>query len=220
MSSKPPIAPLEPYFKVSAALTGAVWSVYDVVGVKIQDRKYIYHRGAFYADLADALELLIGTEPFASSEYVWNWWIAELRKRAEQLGSDATYAMLLPPPREDDWRKGGAITNQVDKILNFMLSVYAQEEDDQATSAVGTKITAAECVKICHRLAKYILPQYCFSIEKPTPEHPGVRVTWPWLVAVADELQKVYRAMGEPDVAGGWGPGGGAMPPVSWPGAK
>ena len=215
LSDRPP----KPYFLGWSNMLEAMKGILDLVGLSISTRRYVYHRGAFYADCAIVIDALLEVNwaPFIHSEYNWRWWSEELKKRAEDLGMDASYAMHLPAPWNENSDNAQEMYSRLDLLWRYMPSIYAQEAKDNQTSPMG-QITAAECVKITQRFANW-LERYGYNLE---PNFPGSnvmkKVTWPWLEAVQDELREVYREMGEDDVAGGWGPGGGPMPPISWPG--
>jgi hypothetical protein len=214
-SEAPPIVPLQPYFATSKHLTETVAAVYEMLGAAIQARGYIYNRATFYTDLALVIRFIVESDllPFAWSSTNWQRWADWCEDHAAELGADPAFTMQLPPPRSvDPYLEYPQITNQVDHVVTFMLGVYKQEEDDLSSDS-GGEVTLAECVKLTARFARYILPDYCYDIVKPHPQH----VTWKWARAVAEELGKLYRALGEENVAGGWGPGGGEIPPVSWP---
>lgn len=202
------------YFKATTVLINAVSTILEVLGLKITERGLVYHRGAFYADVAKAIRLLLEMRisPFIESEYNWLWWAEECEKRAAALGSDAQFAMHLPLPRDSaDWRAYPMIINLINRMVSLMFGVTKGEEEDADISDMG-KLTAAECVKITHRFAHYWL-------GKRGGNQIGYVVPWPWLEHVAGELQYVYRSMGEPDRAGSAGTPGGPIPPISWPGA-
>lgn len=202
---------IEEQMKVHAIIFGAV-------GKAMSDRKWIYHRGAFYADVAMVIRLLLEYKvpPFTDSAYNWEWWADELEKRAGALGLDAQYAMPLPAPMKisaDDWQK---MFSRMDLLWRYLPGIYQQEARDSQITPMGP-ITPAECAKITHRFAGW-LEKWCYTIG--TPGFPFRKVVWPWLEQVQLELKKVYTELGEDHVAGGWGPGGGNIPPISWPGAQ
>ena len=192
-------------------------AAFGVLGEAIAERKYVYHRGAFYADVALMINLLLehNLPPFNASGYNWEWWANELEARAEDLGMDAQYAMNLPAPftnSAEDWQK---MFSRLDLLWRYLPGIYEQEERDSQVSQMGP-ITAAECVKITARFAGW-LEKWCYTIG--VPGRPFAKVTWPWLDQVQKELNELYKSLGEDSVAGGWGPGGGPIPPISWPGA-
>jgi hypothetical protein len=212
MATDPP--EYQPYFYAYDELLSKLAEVYVAIGEAIAARKYVYHRGAFYLDAALAIERLLALQfqPLMECNYNWQWWADEMRKHGEALGDDAPYAMILPGSFMGEWHDCPALTNRIDKMVSLMTGVYQQEEDDADVGGLGT-ITPAECVKLTHRFCRYWLWQFCSEDVR------GYKVPWPWLKAVTDELQQIYRKMGEADRAGSSGTPGGPMPPVSWPGA-
>jgi hypothetical protein len=207
------------YFEAKTGVLGAASALYKLIGDKITAREGIYHRGAFYEDVAAVIRKLLEmqTSPFIESEYNWSWWAGECEKRAEALGSDAQFAMKLPEPvPAGDYTTYQKITNSLDKMVSLMLGLTGQEEEDADISDIGN-LTPAECVKLTHHFAVYWL-------GKRGGNRIGYAVDWKWLPAVVGELKAVYLAMGEGTpwqrmVAGVNPPAGGEVPPISWPGA-
>jgi hypothetical protein len=204
-----------PYFLAQDQLLGVLKEVYTKVGDQIASRKYIYHRGAFYADLALALNTMLdlGFSPLIESEYSWRWWADECQKRSDELGADAQYAVKLGDPRPaGDLNIYGSLTLSFDHVVNFMSSIYKGEMDDTNINDLGS-VTPAECVKVCQRFVYYIL-------GKHTGQYTGHPVS-PWITAVSDELKTIYKQMGEGGSTGGTTPlPPGYVPPFSWPGGN
>lgn len=200
----------------------AAHSVFDELSEAIGERGPIYHRGAFYSDLARAIRVLLnmGFQPLMESESSWSWWAGQCEQRAQELGDDQQYAVKLKDPAPANAPTGySAVTGLLDGYVRFFFGatdypgIYGQESMDSDITPFGS-ITPAECVKISHRLVHY-------KLAGRTGTYTGRPVT-PWIDAVAAELKSIYRAMGEPDKAGSaWAheplpPG--YVPPFSWPG--
>jgi hypothetical protein len=214
----PPEPPLDNYFLGWKQNFGFHYKLMGEIGQAIADRRYIYSRSAFYADAALAIKLLLELRvaAFVNSQLSWEWWIKELRERAEALGSDPGYAMYLPERMggsPEDWQE---MFSRLDLCWRYMPGVIEAEELDSQTVPLG-KITPAECAKITHRFAQFI-EKFCYDIKVQPPSTLTRRVTWPWLVAVQDELRAVYKELGETDSYFGPGASGGPIPPISWPG--
>lgn len=190
-------------FSAVIALLGAIAAVLEAVQSNIGTRGDVYSRAAFYEDVAAGIRAVLALRlyPFSASEYNWAWWAEQLERQAARLGSDAQYAARLgefsAPPE--------VRLNQIRNFVALFYGMMAQEAEDRDRTDFGD-ITPAECAKLTHRIARFILP----TILKGTP---------PWLATVQRELQAVYRSMGEPDKAGSaWvvAPGQ-PNPPVSFP---
>jgi len=206
-----------PYFYAYNDLLSKLSETYRKVGMNIAERKYVYHRGAFYIDAALTIDTLLSLEfqPLMECNYNWQWWAEEMRKQGEALGDDAAYAMILPGPFMGEWHDYPSLTNSTDKMISLMTGVYRTEDEDSDVGGLGT-ITPAECVKLTHRFCRFWLWRSCGEMVH------GYMKPWPWLKAVTDELQQLYRKLGEPDKAGSaWAtkplpPG--YVPPFSWGG--
>jgi|PlaIllAssembly_1097288.scaffolds.fasta_scaffold00013_25 hypothetical protein len=208
------------YFDAITSLLRAFLGIFDELSETIRERGPVYHRGAFYADTAKVIRLLLEmrVSPFIESEYNWAWWADECEKRAEELGNDAQYAVALGDPMLPNVPTlYSSVTLLLDSYTSFLLGgrdtpgIYGQEAQDSDFTDLG-QITPAECVKITHRLVHYKLGAH-------TGTYTG-RLVAPWITAVATELRDIYLAMGEPNKAGSaWNvKPGQPIPPISWPG--
>ncbi|HUV74239.1 MAG TPA: hypothetical protein VMW79_08015 [Anaerolineae bacterium] len=196
------------YFYTSQMFMELMREVFQKVGDSITARGNVYHRGAFYEDAALAIGILCDRN-FASmkeSEYNWRWWADELKKRALAVGTDAPNAMKLPGRWKEDRDGYENTTNYLDLCWRQMFGAFHEEEIDYQTSPMGDT-TPAECVKITWHFLRWLEKTLKYK-----------KLEWQWVGACKDELLAVFTRMGETTTAGGWTPGGGPMPPISWPG--